>query len=164
MRFLWLIPIAAVIGLDQLTKYLAVLHLKPINTHPIIEGVLHLTYVENRGAAFGMLKNHRWIFMIISTVAIIAVIAFMLAAYKKQYYSPVLFLGLGLIAGGGIGNMIDRFLVGYVVDFIDVRLINFAVFNVADIFVCAGCAIVFLKIILDDIAESRKNKTGDHSS
>ena len=163
-RFLWLLPTLAVIGLDQLTKYLAVLYLKPINTHPIIEGVLHLTYVENRGAAFGMLKNHRWVFMLISTVAIIAVIAFMLAAYKKQYYSRILFLGLGLIAGGGIGNMIDRFLSGYVVDFIDFRLINFAVFNVADIFVCIGCAIVFLKIILDDIAESRKNKTGDHSS
>ena len=163
-RLLWLLPIAAVIGLDQLTKYLAVLKLQPIDTHPIINDVLHLTYVENSGAAFGILKNSRWVFMIISTLATVAIIAFMLAAYKKKYYNPILYFGLAFIAGGGIGNMIDRVALGYVVAFIDFRLINFAVFNVADIFVCVGCAIVFLKIILDDIAESRKKKTGDHSS
>ena len=163
MRFLWLLPIAAVIGLDQLTKYLTVLNLKPITTFPIIENVLHLTYVENRGAAFGMLKDHRWVFMIVSTAAIIAILVFMLAGFKK-HFDPLLYIGLSMIVGGGIGNMIDRVSFGYVVDMIDFRLINFAVFNVADTFVCIGCALVLLQIIRSDIAESRKNKTGDHSS
>ena len=160
-KFLWLLPIAAVIGLDQLTKYLAVLCLKPIKSFPIIENVLHLTYVENSGAAFGILKNHRWVFMVISTVAIIAVIAFMLASYKKKHYDPLLYIGLAIVSGGGIGNMIDRIMLGYVVDFVDFRLINFAVFNVADIFVCVGCALILFYIIKTDIAESRQKKASE---
>ena len=157
-KFLWLLPIAAVIGLDQLTKYLAVLFLKPIKTFPIIENVLHLTYIENTGAAFGILKNHRWVFMVISTIAIIALIAFMLGSYNKKHYNVLLYIGLSLVAGGGIGNMIDRILLGYVVDFVDFRLINFAVFNVADIFVCVGCALILFYVIKSDIDETRKKK------
>ncbi|MBQ3592605.1 MAG: signal peptidase II, partial [Clostridia bacterium] len=65
---LWtLLMIAAAVALDQWTKYLAVTHLQPIDTLPILDNILHLTYLENRGAAFGMLANHRWIFMILST-------------------------------------------------------------------------------------------------
>ena len=100
--------------------------------------------------------------MITSTVAVIAIIAFMFACYKK-YYHPVLYTALSFIAGAGIGNMIDRVALGYVVDFIDFRLINFAVFNVADTFVCVGCGLIFLQIlVIDYFAE--KNKAGDHSS
>lgn len=163
MRFLWLIPIAAVIGLDQLTKWLAVVHLKEIDTIPLFEGALHLTYLENRGAAFGMLKDHRWVFMIASTLAIVAIVVAMLVYFEKLY-NPLLYTGLAFIAGGGIGNMIDRVALGYVVDFIDLRLIDFAIFNVADSFVCIGCALVILQILLGDIKANRKNKTGDHSS
>jgi len=137
MRYLWLAVAAIVVGLDQLTKYLAVAHLKPIDTVPIIDGALHLTYLENRGAAFGMLKDHRWVFMVTSTVAILAILVFMIAGAKK-HYDPLLFCGLAFIAGGGIGNMIDRIALGYVVDFVDFRLINFAIFNTADTFVCVG--------------------------
>lgn len=162
-RYLWLLPIAAVIGLDQLTKWLAATYLKAIDTVPIIKNALHLTYLENRGAAFGMLKNHRWVFMVVSTLAIIAIIAVMIASYKKLY-DPLLYVGLTFIAGGGIGNMIDRIALGYVVDFIDFRLIDFAIFNVADSFVCVGCALVILQILVGDIKASRKNNTGDHSS
>lgn len=154
MRFLWLLPIAVVVGLDQLTKQLAVTHLKELDTFPLIEGVFHLTYLENRGAAFGMLSNHRWVFMVISTVAVIAIIAFMLASYKK-YYHPLLYASLSMIAGGGIGNMIDRVAAGYVVDFFDFCLIDFAIFNVADVFVCVGCGLTVLYIILDDIKAAK---------
>ena len=162
-RFLWLLPIAAVIGLDQLTKCLAVTYLKAVDTVPIIKNALHLTYLENRGAAFGMLKNHRWVFMVVSTLAIVAIVAVMLASYKK-FYDPLLYVGLTFIAGGGIGNMIDRIALGYVVDFIDFRLIDFAIFNVADSFECVGCALVILQVLIGDIKASRKNKAGDHSS
>ena len=162
-RFLWLLPIAAVVGLDQLTKWLAVTYLKAVDTVPIIKNALHLTYLENRGAAFGMLKDHRWVFMVVSTLAIIAIIAAMLLYYKKLY-SPFLYVGLAFIAGGGIGNMIDRIWLGYVVDFIDFRLIDFAIFNTADSFVCVGCAIVILYVIFGDMKASKTDKTGDHSS
>lgn len=162
MRFLWLIPIALVVGLDQLTKYLAVQNLKPIDTYPLIEDVFHLTYLENRGAAFGMLADHRWVFMIVSSAAVIAIVAFMMAAYKK-HFSPLLYSALAMIAGGGIGNMIDRVYLGYVVDFLDFRLIDFAIFNVADSFVCVGCAIVILYIIVSDRKEAKQKKADGES-
>lgn len=157
MRFLWLLPIAFAVGLDQLTKYLATANLKEIDTYPLIEGVFHLTYLENRGAAFGMFADHRWVFMVISTVAVIAILTFMFAAFKKHYH-PLLYVGLSMIAGGGIGNMIDRVVMGYVVDFFDFCLINFAIFNVADVFVCVGCGLVVLYIILDDIKQAKQKK------
>lgn len=133
--------IAAVILLDQLTKQLAIDHLKPIDTFPIIPDALHLTYVTNYGAAFGMLADHRWVFLVISTVAIVLMAAYL---YYKRDEHPLLGVAISFIIGGGIGNMIDRTLMGYVVDFVDFRLINFAVFNVADIFVCVGCGLMFL--------------------
>ena len=123
---IWLAVIIVTVFLDQLTKYLTVLHLKPIDTLPIIEDVLHLTYVENTGAAFGMMKDQRWLFMIVSTVAIIALLIYL---FKKKTQPKLENLAIAFIVGGGIGNMIDRVVLGYVVDMIDFRLINFAVFN-----------------------------------
>ena len=159
-RLFWLIPIALAVGIDQLTKYLAVVYLKPVGTVPIIKDVFHLTYVENRGAAFGMLKDHRWVFMLTSTVAIIAVLIFMFGWYKK-YYHPLFYTGLALITGGGIGNMIDRTVAGYVVDFVDFRLINFAVWNGADTFITIGTGIVILYLVLCEVKSMKKSKTAD---
>ena len=141
------------IALDQLTKWLAVKFLSPIDTFPLIEKVLHLTYVENRGAAFGMLADHRWVFIIISTVTIIAMLCVLFSARLPNRLYTV---SVSMIISGGIGNMIDRTLLGYVVDFIDFRLINFAVFNGADSFVCVGAGILILALILDIIKEGRK--------
>ena len=157
---IWLAVIIVTVFLDQLTKYLTVLHLKPIDTYPIIEDVLHLTYVENTGAAFGMMKDARWVFMITSTVAIIGILGYMIwrAYVKKEKMHWMEALSLSFIVGGGIGNMIDRVLLEYVIDFIDFTLINFAVFNVADSFVCVGVGIFALAVILDEIETSKKEK------
>ena len=157
---LWLAIIVVTVFLDQLTKYLTILYLKPIDTLPIIEDVLHLTYVENTGAAFGMMKDARWIFMITSTVAILAILGYMgYRTYAKKEKMPWLeALSLSLIVGGGIGNMIDRTVLGYVVDMIDCRFINFAVFNVADSFVCVGAGIMVLYLIKMTVEEFRAEK------
>ena len=139
---LWtLLMIAAAVALDQWTKYLAVTHLQPIDTLPLIENILHLTYLENRGAAFGMLANHRWIFMILSTVSILLLLWWLLKEKPKSLWITV---AGAMIVGGGIGNMIDRVAYGYVVDFIDVRAIDFYVFNAADSFVCVGCGMILV--------------------
>ena len=158
--FIWLAIIAVTVFLDQITKYLTVLYLKPIDTQPLWEGVLHLTYVENTGAAFGMMKDSRWIFMITSTVAIVGILGYMIyRTYVKKTPMPWMeALALSLIVGGGIGNMIDRTLLGYVVDMIDFRLINFAVFNVADSFVCVGAGLMVLYLILEMVKESKAEK------
>ena len=142
------------IGIDQLTKWLAVKFLSPLDTVPLIKGVLHLTYVENRGAAFGMLADHRWIFITVSTVTIIGMgFALFAGFFEKKLYTAT----ISMIISGGIGNMIDRLFLGYVVDFIDFRLINFAVFNGADSFVCVGAGLLVLALIID-IAKEQKSK------
>lgn len=153
--FLWIAIMVLAVFLDQLTKYLTILFLKPVDTLPIIEDVLHLTYVENTGAAFGMMKDQRWLFMIVSTVAIIALLIYL---FKKKTQPKLENLAIAFIVGGGIGNMIDRVLLGYVVDMIDFRLINFAVFNVADSFVCVGAGLLMLYIILSGVKEYKEEK------
>lgn len=148
------------IVIDQITKQLAVKFLSPIDTKPIIEGVLHLTYVENDGAAFGMLDDKRILFMLPSTVMIIGMSLYLYLGYAEN---RIYAYSVAAIISGGIGNMIDRIALGYVVDFIDFRLINFAVFNGADTFVCVGAGFLMLALILDFIKELKaaKNKNAD---
>lgn len=143
------------IAVDQITKWLAVKYLMPIPTKPLIEGVLHLTYVENRGAAFGMLADSRWVFILASTIMIICLSIYLYGGFSQNKLYTVSIL---LIISGGIGNMIDRLALGYVVDFIDLRLINFAVFNGADSFVCIGAVLLVLALIIDIINEQKMKK------
>ena len=159
--FIWLAIIVATVFLDQITKYLTIFFLKPIDTLPIIRDVIHLTYVENTGAAFGMMKDSRWIFMVTSTVAIVGILVYM---FWKRPQNKLLCTALSFIVGGGIGNMIDRTLLGYVVDMIDFRLINFAVFNVADSFVCVGAGLMILYLILDMVNESKAEKNARNAA
>jgi len=126
-RILWCGIILLTVILDQVSKYLTVLYLKPIGDLPLIEGWLHLTYVENRGAAFGMLQNHRIFFLVFSTVGIALLLALLLV--KGRELSAFGSVAVCLIIGGGIGNQIDRLVQGYVVDMIYVKIIDFAVFN-----------------------------------
>ena len=143
------------IAADQITKYFAVANLAGQPSYPFIKDILHFTYVENRGAAFGMLANHRWIFMIISIVAIAAVMVWL---FKDKSSTPWFRVAAGLIVGGGIGNMIDRVFLGYVVDFIDVVCIDFYVFNVADSCVCVGCGMFLAGVLVNELKEAKAKK------
>ncbi len=152
--------------LDQITKLLAAKYLSPIDTQPLIEGVLHLTYVENTGAAFGMMKNSQWIFNTVSVITILAMSAYLYLGHAENRLYAV---ASAMIVSGGIGNMIDRIILRpsmiydisrrYVVDFIDFTLIDFAVFNGADSFICVGAGLLILALLLDVIKEYRKEKT-----
>ena len=160
--FVWAMIIVGVVFLDQITKWLTVISLDLYESFPLIEGVFHFTYVQNTGAAFGMLKDHRWIFLVISTVAMIA-LSIML--WKNRKGSKLLCVALAMIIGGGLGNMIDRCLLGYVIDFLDFTLINFAVFNVADSFVCVGVGLFILELILEmkkEIKDGKNNADADN--
>ena len=136
---------------------MTIFYLKPVGSVPIIEDALHLTYAENTGAAFSMFDepDERWIFMSISTVAIVALLVYFFVRKPTDKWEC---LSLAFIIGGGIGNMIDRFLLGYVVDMIDFCLIDFAVFNVADSFVCIGAGLLMLTLIRGVIREAREEK------
>ena len=154
--WIWIVVIVASVFADQLTKQLVVNFLDREEPFDVIEGVFRFSYVENRGAAFGMLDDHRWVFMIVSTVAIVGIIFYM---WKFCRDSKLLCLGLSLIVGGGIGNMIDRIFLGYVIDFLDFCAFPnlwMWVFNVADAFVCVGAAIVVLSLLIDIVKDSKK--------
>ena len=155
MTVILIAVIAAVIGLDQLTKWLTVVNLEEYESFPVWQDVFHFTYVKNTGMAFGMLKDHRWVFMVFSTIAIVALIVYLFRFRPESRWMQV---SMAMIIGGGIGNMIDRVFWGYVVDFIDVTLINFAVFNIADSFVCIGAGIMILCLVLDLIKEIKLEK------
>jgi signal peptidase II len=146
--FTWIITVIVVIIIDQATKLIAVQYLKPIGYFPLWKDVLHLTYVENTGASFGMMKNNRMVLMIITIAAIVSMIIFAVYNILKLKNRHLLFvISVGMIIGGGIGNLINRVYSGYVVDFIDFTLINFAVFNGADSFVCIGVFLFLIYVI-----------------
>ena len=131
---------------DQFTKYIAVLKLKNQPAFSIIDGVLEFNYLENRGAAFGMLQNQK-IFFVFVALIFLGVIAYVLikVPYEKKYRR--LHVLLILIAGGAIGNLIDRLRLDYVVDFIYIVLINFPIFNVADIYVSVSTVVLVILLL-----------------
>ncbi|MCR4596673.1 MAG: signal peptidase II [Lachnospiraceae bacterium] len=137
---------------DQYTKALAVVMLKDKPAIPIISGILEFNYLENRGAAFGMMQNQK-IFFIFVAVIILGCIIYMLVKAPAQKKYMILHILLVFIAAGAIGNMIDRLSLNYVVDFIYIKAINFPIFNVADIYVTVSTillAIVLVFVYKDD--------------
>lgn len=153
--FVWSLIIVGVVFLDQITKWLTVINLDLYESFPLIQDVFHFTYRQNEGAAFGILKDHRWVFMVISVIAI-GFLSYML--WQNRNGNKLLCIAIAMIIGGGIGNMIDRCLLGYVIDFLDFTLINFAVFNVADSFVCIGVGLFILELILELKKEIKDGK------
>lgn len=144
--FLDLLGICALVALDQYTKYLAVIHLKDKPAYIIINGVLELNYLENKGAAFGMLQNQKAFFIFVAVV-ILSVIGYVLLKTPDNKKYRMLHVLLSLIAAGAIGNMIDRIRLNYVVDFIYFVLINFPIFNVADIYVTVSTAALVILLL-----------------
>lgn len=141
-----ILAIMLLIFLDQFTKYLAIMDLKNNPPYVVWEGVLELNYLENKGAAFGMLQEKKALFVFM-TVAMLIVVFYVLFKLpeKKKFLSWQIFLCL--ICSGGIGNMIDRVRYDYVVDFIYFKLINFPVFNLADILITIGTVLFFIVIL-----------------
>ncbi|MDD3369807.1 MAG: signal peptidase II [Lachnospiraceae bacterium] len=131
------------IVLDQLTKYYAVLKLKEQEAFSIIPEILELKYLENKGAAFGMLQNQKFFFILVASV-ILVMIVYILVKVPDHMKYRILHLLLVMIASGAIGNMIDRIRLDYVVDFIYVVCINFPIFNVADIYVTVSTILLVI--------------------
>ncbi len=159
MLIISFVIMAVSVALDQLTKYIAVEHLMPIDSHPLIPGLIEFNYETNTGIGWGMLQGQKWLFVPVSSIAIILV-TFILIYYRKKL-SPLLSVALSMIAGGGIGNQIDRIVNGEVVDFLNFQFISFPVFNVADCFVTVGCVLALISIIFFDkwiLFDEKKDK------
>mgnify|MGYP005805532053 FL=1 len=134
----WIGGIAMVAGIDQISKALALAFLKPVGSMTVLPGVFDLTFVENRGAAFGMLQGQRWLFLALTVVVTVAVIYYVKKTKLDWRQNRLLSLSLVLLMGGAWGNAIDRLFRGYVVDYFEITLFEYPVFNVADIGVVAG--------------------------
>ena len=133
-------------GIDQLTKYLAWQYLRPRRTVQLIPGVLDLFYLENRGAAFGILQNRQWIFILFSICMAAGCVWYARRLPKTPRMLPMR-VCLFVLLSGAVGNMIDRVLHGYVIDFIYISLIRFPVFNAADIYVSVSVTVLVLLVL-----------------
>ena len=150
--------IAVVIALDQLTKWLIVTHIELGESVDLIHGVIRFTYIRNEGAAFGMLADKRWVFMVLSTIAILALLVYL---YFKRKESKWFTVPIALIVGGGIGNMIDRFALKYVIDFVDFYLFPAVwgwIFNLADACVVVGAFMLGFYLIITLVKEYKNRK------
>ncbi len=136
--------IAVLTVLDQITKYAAIAYLEGSDPIIIVDGVLELMYVENRGAAFGIMNGMRGFFLVLAPLISLMLLSVLSRLPKTRRFLPLKAAFICIIAGA-IGNFIDRLLHGYVVDFIYFKLIDFPVFNVADIFVtCSAAALIYM--------------------
>lgn len=144
----------AVVGLDQLTKYLVTVYMEPNEVIAVIPGLINFNRIPpNTGAAFGMLAGQTWFLITVTCVVMIICIAMLI---RKTFDSRLMFWALCLVLGGGVGNLIDRiFRGGSVVDFLEFGFFEFPVFNVADCAVCIGAALMVLYFIVDFIKDSR---------
>lgn len=160
MKYIVLCFSVLIVGLDQLFKKLAIDYLSTRMTYPVIEDFFHLTYLENRGAAFGIFSGKSF-FLITLTLAVILLAVF--AIITNRIKGNFLLWSTALVIGGGIGNLIDRIVKGYVVDYLDFRVIQFAVFNFADCCVVVGTILIMIYILFLDKNQSltiKKSKSG----
>ncbi|MCL2699144.1 MAG: signal peptidase II [Defluviitaleaceae bacterium] len=137
---------AILIIVDQISKYVAVTYLRPVGTVPVIQNIFAFTFVENRGAAFGILQGARIGFLIVTPLIVAGLIYYFIKLPHDRVYTFVR-AALVLVTAGAIGNYIDRLFRGYVVDFLHATFINFPVFNLADVFVVTGTALLAVLII-----------------
>ena len=138
--------VACIVAADQFTKYLTVAHIPLYENIPFIPGLLDLTYVQNTGAAFSSFEGQQWLFALIFAVFTLLLIW----EYFKNSMGFTTFEKwcIAAIYGGGLGNMIDRVRMGYVVDMIETTFMEFPVFNVADCFITCGCILMMVHLIL----------------
>ena len=132
---------AAVLAADRITKILA--PGIPAEGQVLIPGIVGLRYAENKGIAFSLLSGMPWLLGVLS----LAIIAAAFLVLRKKQVHPLALAGLMMMLGGAAGNMIDRFLHGYVPDMIEFLFVKFAIFNVADACLCAGCALVIIRLL-----------------
>lgn len=145
MLYICIIVIGIV--LDQIFKYLTVENLSNIITLPIIQDVFHLTYVKNDGAAFSMLSGKQG-FLKIMTIIVVCLIFYYIWKNRYDKKKTGVLIGISMIQSGAIGNLIDRVRLNYVVDYFDFRLINFAVFNFADVLIVCGTILLAILMIV----------------
>lgn len=138
--------VAAIVIADQIAKYFTVTYIPTVGVQPFIPGLLQITYVRNTGAAFSSFEGQQWLFALIFLV--LTGLIFCEYFKKPMGFSTFERWCIAAIYGGGLGNMIDRVRLGYVVDMIETTFMKFPVFNVADCFITCGCIALMVSLLL----------------
>lgn len=160
-RVIYIAAIALLTVVDQLTKYAAINTVKVNGPYEFLFGLFQFRYVENTGAAFSSFANNKTVLILVSGMLLIGVLIVLM---KRQIESKFANAALVLVAAGGLGNMIDRILNGFVVDFIEPLFIDFAVFNFADMCITVGAFMLIGYEIFDAVRENRKKKATENST
>lgn len=147
--------IICIVAFDQITKYFAKSQLYPNKAHDFIKGFVEFRYAENTGMAFSMFSGARWIFVVLTVVVSVACIFYM---FKKAQKDLWLYWSLGVLVSGAIGNLIDRALYGYVIDFINPIFVDFAVFNIADCAVTLGAISFIAYLVVQMFKDGKESK------
>lgn len=153
MVYIALIAAVLLVGIDQWIKYIVDTNMAVGSSIAVWPDVLHWTYLQNRGAAFGIWEGKTWILVGLTSVVILACIYLLLA---KKIKSPFLIWSVSLIIAGGIGNLIDRIFRHFVIDYIEVRLIHFAIFNFADCCVVVGTILVVCYLLFGEWLQKKR--------
>ena len=146
---IYIIPILCIgllVAFDQITKFIVRTSFALYESHPLIKNVFHLTYIQNTGIAWGMFKNGRIIFLILTVLVLLVCAGIYAKIPENRRFTPIR-VCLVFLVSGAIGNMIDRISLHYVVDFFDFRLINFPIFNVADIYVTLSAVALIIAVL-----------------
>ncbi len=146
--------IVCIVAFDRLTKYLTAVHLKGKEPFVLIPKVVQFRYAENTGMAFSMLSGARWVFIILTVAVCVFGLWYL---FSNRVSSLWAYWSAGVIIAGGIGNLIDRIALSYVIDFIEPLFINFAVFNIADSAVTLGACSLVAYLLLDLLKGEKKN-------
>ncbi|WP_293971618.1 signal peptidase II [uncultured Ruminococcus sp.] len=156
MPFISLIVGAVLVIIDQIIKYFVSAYLQPVGSVSVIDNIFSLTYVENKGVAFGMFSDMRWIFVALTSILLVIIIFYML---KKRPKGKFFYVCAALIIGGGIGNLIDRIFYGYVIDYLSLSFFP-PVCNFADYCITAGTImlVIYLLFFSDILDSSKKAK------
>lgn len=149
-----LLPAVLLTVLDQVFKYVAVIFLKEEPAFVLIDGIFELVYVENTGAAFSILTDQRWFFIIVTSIVMLFLLMVILSGRYRRH--PLLNVSFVLVLAGGVGNLIDRIVHGYVIDYLYFRWIDFPVFNFADCCLVVGA--IFMLIFFFFIYEDKSPK------
>lgn len=158
---LTLIIAAVCFAVDRIAKILTQIFVKPVSSIVVIENVFSFTYVENRGAAHGILQGKRWMLIAVTVLVVAALIVFLIKNYQKA--PTMLRIATGLIIGGALGNLFDRVFFGYVVDMMQVTFIDYPVFNPADNMLVVGVVLLGIYILFFDKVFLVEKKKSDKS-
>jgi len=143
---LYYLIVALIAGLDQIIKAIIIKQVELFDKIPVIPGIFDITHIRNDGAAYNMFSQVPMLLIVMPALVMLAGLIYI--GYTHKDKNQLLMIAVSMVIGGGLGNLIDRVLKGYVVDFFDIHIIP--VFNVADIFICTGCGLLFIYLIFID--------------